>query len=66
MKLDESKATQSSDIQTKVIQITITFSLFLLMENDVMENYFLSDLKNKQILSQYTKKIREMKRKTTG
>ena len=66
MKLDESKATQSSDIQTKVIQITITFSLFLLMENDVMENYFLSDLKNKQILSQYTKKIRDMKRKTTG
>ena len=44
MNLDESKATQSNDIQTKVIKITITFSLFLLIKNDVMENSFLSDL----------------------
>ena len=38
------KPTQPNDIQTKVIKKTITFSLFSLMKNDVMENSFLSDL----------------------
>ena len=63
--LDESKAAQSNDIPTKVIKENDIFATYITENfNNMIENSKIQ--LNKPTLSQYTKKILETKRKTTG
>ena len=65
--LDESKAAQSNDIPTKVIKEN--YDIFDTFINENLINNLIENSQihlNKQILSQYTRQIPEMKRKPAG